>query len=390
MARKSWGSIRAIGKGVWELRWPRSPDPDTGKRRQGSEVVRGSRKAAETRLAELRAEFGGGIDRTQGITVATCWERYYFPSLKHLAATTRDRYQGHYNVSIGPLYGDMPMEAIPPYEVQRNFSEMTYGKAASAHRIMRAFFNYAENIGLITTNVMKRTYKLPEKSPETTARRASTDVFSWDELVSIYEEGRGETWEEPFILAAFAGCRREEACGVRVGEIIRDGEFATIELRRGVKTGKGGIPEIGKLKNESSYRTIAVMEPFASRLLELQDEYRRLGYIWMHDDGFGQPIKPETMSQSYSRWLERNGYRPIPFKNLRNSLATAMHSAGVDLKMIAKMYGHTTDHITYKNYSRPELAAFKYAMSKFRGEASEGSHPTSSHILEFPRRKTAD
>ena len=70
MTRKSWGSIRSTGQGVWELSWPQSPCPETGARRRGYETVRGSRRAAEHRLAQLRSELQGVAEHPDHMTLA--------------------------------------------------------------------------------------------------------------------------------------------------------------------------------------------------------------------------------------------------------------------------------------------------------------------------------
>ena len=49
--RSSWGSIERYKPGVYQIRYPLPPDPDTGKRRQGFETLHGTKAEATARQA---------------------------------------------------------------------------------------------------------------------------------------------------------------------------------------------------------------------------------------------------------------------------------------------------------------------------------------------------
>ena len=54
------GSIRRRSKGSWEITLDTAKDPATGKRLRHFESVRGTKREAQQRLAELQVEMGKG------------------------------------------------------------------------------------------------------------------------------------------------------------------------------------------------------------------------------------------------------------------------------------------------------------------------------------------
>lgn len=72
--RHDWGTIAQVRKGVWRIRyWAQ-----TGRGyRRCSETVRGSRKQAGERLAQLRLTHGHDAPCP---TIGECWKQWYCPT----------------------------------------------------------------------------------------------------------------------------------------------------------------------------------------------------------------------------------------------------------------------------------------------------------------------
>lgn len=353
MARSTWGSIRQKGRGVWEIRYPLPPDPSTGKRCQGSKTVRGTKKAAEQLLAELRAELGGGKDSGGfRITVRLCWTRYYRPYIDDLSPSTIKGYESAYRSHIDPPFGCRVMEEIRPAEIQQWLDGMTYGAAKKSFAVMRAIFNFAFDQELLARNVMDRRFKLPKRT--SSARSVCEEVHDLNTLKSIFADCRGELWEAGFILSAFGGLRRSEACGVQRCDLEFADSYVIVRVKRGVQCIDGVVRETS-VKTDASERVAIIPRPYSDRLRELSES--RADEQWMLDDGFGNPLNPDTLAKTYQRWFQQRTYPYIPWKNLRNSYATMLHEAGVELGMVARLLGHTTPVTTFKHYDKPSTEA---------------------------------
>jgi integrase len=74
-------------------------------------------------------------------------------------------------------------------------------------------------------------------------------------------------------------------------------------------------------------------------------------------DAVGLPLSGRSVTREFSKLLESARLPHIPFHGLRHSTATALLSAGVPLKVIADLLGHTTISVTANIYASvtPEL-----------------------------------
>lgn len=367
MARSTWGSIRMKSKGVWEIRYD---VPSDGKRRQRSETVRGTKSEAERRLAERRVEFeGAGPD----MTLDQFWQTVYWPSCADLAPSTKVSYRRTYNHSIKPVFGETPLRKIGPKAIQKWIDGMTYGAARNSRAVLRSILSRAVTEELAESNAAMARFKLPKRKPENMKVDVNESVFDKDELDAVFRDCEGEPFEAPFILAAFGGARREEACGVRAAEVEFEeldgvGLFAVVPIVRGVQHLDGDIV-VSDVKTPKSERWLVVPPPYSDRLRALCSEVFERGEEWLVEDGFGNLMSPNTMAMAYKRWFLGKPYRYVPFSNLRNSYATVMHALGVDLAMVQKLMGHTQLSTTFSFYDRPGRKEFVQVV----GDAVRGS-----------------
>ena len=71
----------------------------------------------------------------------------------------------------------------------------------------------------------------------------------------------------------------------------------------------------------------------------------------------GAPIRPDSMSQKWRRFLDENNLPSIRFHDLRHSNATALIQAGVSPKVVQQRLGHSDINITPNTYTHvlPEM-----------------------------------
>ncbi len=344
--RSAWGSVIPYKSGVWQLRYPLPPDPITGKRRQGFEVVRGTKTEANKRLAQLQLTYNENRN-TKALTVSKCWDTFYRPYIDRLAPSTVAGYESSYNTHIKPVFGRMTMSDIKKAQVQEWLDSMTYGAAKAAFSTLRAMYNFANDNDLVECSLMGKRYKLPEK-PKHTADKQAEQVLDEAGIYKILTLAKGEPWEGAYILSAYGGARRSEAFGAKWENVhFRDG-YILVSLYEGVQYVQNDV-KVLPLKTDGSYRDIVIRGAGATRLHELFLDH--LGDTWISemDDN---PLNPDLASAAFKRLCLNNMVRYVPWKNLRNSYATILHSKGVELGLIAKLLGHTTPIMTYKHYDK--------------------------------------
>ena len=96
----------------------------------------------------------------------------------------------------------------------------------------------------------------------------------------------------------------------------------------------------------------AVLEDSMEHLETL--EYRHSFVIRQED---GSPLRPDSMSQKWRRFLEENNLPSIRFHDLRHSNATALIQAGVNPRVVQQRLGHSDVNITLNTYTHvlPEM-----------------------------------
>lgn len=356
--RRAYGSISYLGKdrdglGRWRLRYPKDGTRKT-------EVVHGSRRDAEHRLAELHVEAGAA--RQCRVTVGEMYERYYLPDIERTKAPrTRRRLQNLWTATIGPRWSDVPVVAVKFAAVQEWIDHLNAAPAVAAVAMLRWIMSEAVRREYVPTSPLTPAFSMP-KSVRVEHDKSIIPAASID---AYHEAVHGTYLEAGFILGACAGLRVGEMLGVKVGEVERrevDGVLvAVLPVLR--EAGDHGIEMDDRdgseiVKTRTSRRWAVVREPYASRLLELQDEAMARGDVFLTDDGTGSPVSVGAYRTKWERSVERAGLPRVLLRNLRPTFATdAHHTYGMATEDVARLMGHSQPTMTWGVYERPDVSA---------------------------------
>ena len=126
--RSAWGSIARVHDDVYRIRyWGKDAQ---GQYRRLSCTVRGTRKDAERRRAELMLEHS---EDAPCPTVAQAWERWVLPTYERRLASgdmsqaTMYRYQKVYAANVEPTWSDVALDSVRPLRVQQWISGIDHG-----------------------------------------------------------------------------------------------------------------------------------------------------------------------------------------------------------------------------------------------------------------------
>ena len=343
--RSPWGSVTEIQRGrKYRLRW--WADTPQGRRRC-TETFEGTRRQADRRLAQIRLS----QDESRAPTVGEVWEGWYLGWADgSVAPTTMDRYRQAWESRVRDRWADVPLTQVRAADVQRWLDGIPGGAAATCLTVMRNVFKCAIMYDLADHDPTRAQFRMPQA-----ARPHEKTVWSLAQVEELGRLARGEWWEAAFILCAHAGLRVGEALGVRVGEVARAEvagvPVAQVPVCRTVDQ-NGGVAE--RVKTRGSAGTVTVTEPWATRLLEIQDEAAAAGYAWLADNGLGDPHGRRAVGYAWERTLRENGIAYAPFRNLRNSYATSLHwEAGMPIEKASKALRHAQVSTTLAHYDRP-------------------------------------
>lgn len=352
MRRSTWGSKRLRYDDCWELRYPLNGKSKT-------EYFHGAAKQADKRLAELRIKYEG-VESGDEVTIAQYFDNEFLPRIKEeLAAVTIPGYINNFDCHIRKQFGDLKLSELRPKQIQKWLLSMSRATAKHARAVLSSMYSMALVDEIVDDNPVSRRYRMPKES---TGKTVDKEIFKPEELAQIAGLAQGEPWEAPFLISGFGGASRYEACGVSPDDVTESGEYAVVDLNKGVHRVGHEIIVTTRLKNEFRPRKIVIEPPYAQRILKLAQEAREAGSEWLCDDGFGGPMDPNTMSTAFKRWFQSQPLVYHPFKNLRNSYATMMLSRGIDGSLVAKMIGNEVRGTTEKHYERPGVDDFMHAI----------------------------
>lgn len=360
--RSSWGCVQRLDRDRYRIRY--WADLGDGYRRH-TETVRGTRREAERRAAELRAahevEPGAPKRRPSSVTVGDAWSLWLLPELEarlaagEIAPNTLRNNRASWARDVAPRWESVRCDAVAALDVQEWLLTMSANNAAMARIVLGQVMGKAVMFGACPSNPLLVRYRMPRA-----AAKRDAGVYTLDELGAVLRAVHGSEVEPPVVLAAFGSARVGESLGVLCSEVsLREVGGVPVALAPVVRQ-VGHSGEVSdRLKTAQSRRTLAIAGPVGVRLYSLARELESQGLAWLADDGFGAPLSQQVLNRRWAALLDAAGVARHPFRNLRNSWETNMHWAlGVEPSMIERMMGHAGKTVTARHYDRPDEDAF--------------------------------
>lgn len=354
--RAQWASITEVEKGKrYRIRyWGKD---SSGEYRRLSCTVRGTRKDAELRRAELM------LDHSEDApcpTVRQAWERWALPEMRRrvedgdLAPLTLRAHETAWRLHVAPTWADVPLDAVRPLQVQQWISGLSYSQAQTATSTLSKVMDHAVRYECVDHNPMRERYLMPSKS---TIERLDRGVWALSELHGVWARVRGEWWEAAFLLAAFGGCRLGESMAPRARDVeIRHVDGVTLALVGITGQVAASGTDVVRTKTEQSVRTATLVGSPAVRMAQI---VAALPPDWpLSHDGIGGV---QCQSRLKEAWRQKR--MEHPYRNLRNSWQTWMRwELHVEPRYIEPMMGHKLPGVTGAHYDRPTADMFADVM----------------------------
>ena len=364
--RSAWGSITELDAGErYRIRyWAETPN---GYRRK-SETVRGTRKDAERRRAELMLEHS---EDAPCPTVGAVWERWYLPAQERriesgdMAEQTLKVYKSVWKNHAGPRWKDVPCDQVRPLHVQQWLDTLGHSEAKTSMQLLRPMTDFAVRYGSIQTNPFRERYIMPTKK---TVTRRDDGVWSLEELGKVWQQVIGEWFEAAFLLAAFGGLRVGESLGVMGTDVsamdVNGQRLAIVRVQRQVMNQGGAVSD--ELKNRQSNRTVVIPGRAGARLLALAAE--NPGFL--SGDGLGSNNDQRRLWRSWDAAMKKmDTSLQHPFRNLRNSWETnSRWTLRLPPHITEPLMGHAGHDVTGAYYDRPRVEMYADAVSEAYAE----------------------
>jgi len=301
---------------------------------------------------------------------------------ENLTPDTRQNYINIINKRILPTYGHMKLADIKPMHIVNFVNDLKKsgkrldGKegplsASSISNCYRAFNNLLSRAAewkLIKENPAK-SIKTPKVKPK------KSDVYSKDELseLLLYLEEKPYHWKVLILLAISTGAREGEIAALEWKHI--DFEKSTVYIEQSLTEVVGEGVKLKSTKNERC-RSVSLPSSLLGMLkkLKVQRTHEKLlvgdmkewpNHFFIFANEFGKPIRPDSISQWWSRFIEKHKLKKIRFHDLRHTSATLLINEGVHAKVISERLGHADISTTMNIYGHVLAEADQTAASHF-------------------------
>jgi integrase len=357
------GHLRERSPGHWaivlEIR-----DPETGRRKRKWHSFHGTKRAAQNECARLIAALQGGTYLEPAkITLAVHMERWIEHVRSQVSPKTFERYCGVVRGNILPALGAVLLTKLQPAQISG-----MYAKALEAGRkdgkgglspasvlYMHRLLKQALAVAVTEWRLLPRNPADPIKAPR--LKRKKMRALDTAETATLLETARPYRLFVPIMLAVTCGLRRGEICALRWRNVRLSGE-AQLSIIGSTEQTKAGTRE--KETKAGQARTVALtalaIEELRRHKTRQAEEFLRLG-VRQTDDMYvvaqadGQPLKPNSLTHEFARFIVGTVLPRIRFHDLRHSHATHLLASGVHPKITQERLGHATVAITLDLYS---------------------------------------
>jgi len=373
------GHIYQRAKGSWTIVYDLPVDITTGKRRQKSQTVKGTKRDAERTLREVLLSLENGTYvKPNKITLGELlkqWLRDY--ATMNTTDRTQESYTSIIECHIIPALGRIPLVELQPQHIQSYYAKkLANGRADGKgglsarsvvyhHRILSKALDYAVKMGLVIRN-MAKVVEPPRVS------RVTMQTLSPDEVARFLDVARETDYYVYFSTLLYTGLRRGELLALRWRYLdLYSGTLTVVETAYRLGNGEYRIKEP---KTAQSRRSVTL----PASLVELLKVYRadqellriQLGisldvddFVFIRPDG--SPINPNAITLAFKRIIKRAGLKDVRIHDLRHTHATLMLTAGVHPKVVSERLGHANIGITLDIYSHVLPGLQESAAEKF-------------------------
>ena len=349
------GSIYHMKDGRW--RAAVSVGWRNGKRVRKTFTGKTRRDVSERMTALLRSQQLGLPVAPEKQTVGQFLARWLTECSKpKVRPLTYGSYSWIVNNHLVPCLGGIRLDRLAPERVQAFLNDRlaaNYKPRTVQHILatLRVALRQATKWELVPRNVASLV-----SSPS--VKRLEVQPFTPEETQAFLAAIRGDRLEGLYTLSVAVGLRQAESRGL-LWECI-DFNKRSLQVRHALQRLKGKGLVLAEPKTARSRRTLTIPQFAQDGLLAHRARQERekavAGNRWK-ETGFvftttiGTPLDGPTVSRQFRRLLEKAGFRPMRFHDLRHVCASLLLSQGTHPRLVMEMLGHSTISVTMNTYS---------------------------------------
>ena len=306
---------------------------------------------------------------------------------RSLRAKTYESYEAVVRLHLKPACGEVRLSRLTAKHIEEAMDaaekkHLSSSSVAYVRTVARIALHAAVTAGAASENVAKL-------AGAVTVDRKEVQPFSAEEFAAYKMAIDGTRLEVAFLLPSILGPRKGEILGLQWSDVterevaLPSGEVVTVadvrisrQVQRLAKKGLVVVP----VKTKRARRIITLPPEITERLESHRrrqlEERMRAGERWTETGHIfttrtGGIIDPRRLLDVHYAMQAKAKITPRrSFHALRHTSATAMQAAGVPMKAISAMLGHTSERFTSETYTHmvPELEAQVLAVASSRAK----------------------
>ena len=370
------GSIKQRYKGTWSLIIDigKKVDPKTGKlkRNQKWVTVKGTKKDAQAKLAEILHQYNSGrllepSKVTLGVLMTEWLEAAIKPPRRRMR--TYEDYKGDINNYLNPRLGAIPVQQLRATDIQNFYASLSHlsPSTLSHHQcILFKTLEMAQHQGIVHRNEASLVINKPHRGNP--GERVRDNCWEANHARHFLEVAKQESNQTAafYSLALDSGMRKGELCGLGWKNLDLENSKVTVSeslVKSGMepvidstKTGRPRVIDIGPV-------TVALLRKHKASQTELKlanrKAYRDFGLVFarewndlQHGCPLGKPFSLTSINpHSFDPLIKKAGLPRITFHGLRHTMATLLLAAGEYPKVVQERLGHRRIETTMNVYA---------------------------------------
>lgn len=370
------GSIRQRGRNSWEIRVYSGTDPHTGRRRQLSRTVRGSRTQAQRELRSLGAFANVGPSVGARTTMGELLDRWFAANEAGWATTTVRSTWSIIDRQLRPKLGHVRVRELTTVMIDEFYASLRVngaveggplspGSVQRIHGVLHRALAQAMRWEWIWSNPAASASP-PRTEPAEMRPPTPEEVGRLLEHVKVHRP----LLHLFLILAATTGARRGQLLALKWADV--DFQHASLSFQRAWVEGRTG-PVLAPTKTRRSHRV--ALDPFTQQLLE--DQWFLIesihaaceveSFVFTNHPHGERPWNPNWVTKQFIRQRKAAGIEHFRLHDLRHFMATQMLGSGVAIPVVSARLAHARASTTLNVYAHAIPGADVHAAQLISG-----------------------
>ena len=362
--------------GRWEGRYKKSTSP--AEKSCYTSVYGKTYREVKEKLAEaIYSSSKNDLSQPSGVPFRDVLVRWLEDRQVSHKKATLAKYQDLIDIHIAPALGEYPVTQLTPTVINGFLTDkLDNGRTDGTGGLSPA---YVRSMALIITSALHQASRenlckpLQTPIPRPAIPRQELTILTRQQQTQLEEYllRTHSLTAVGILISLYAGLRIGEVCALTWDDV--DLADRVIHVRHTVARIKSG--QIGEKsgttlvidtpKTSASQREIPI-----SSLLQpvLEDVHEQIssGYVVSGSQTF---LSPRTYTYRYHRLLKSAGIPPLNYHALRHTFATRCIEAGVDVKSLSEILGHSNVSVTLNTYVHSSMEMKRSQLEKLQSLA---------------------